>query len=147
MCQNWGTRSPWCLRYTGGKKPWPPLPAFRLCVLLKSPWSINLPSLPHLPAKLIAIWMEAGVHGRQRWILFGGYVALMSCVERIPWGRRRDKTGQENNPREKARELSLEREKECRMNWFEKKKRESWKPGDSRKFLLVNKKEDYFPSL
>lgn len=118
-------------------------------LLLKSPRPIFL--LAHPPwAMLRTPWMEAEVHGKRRWILFLDYVTLTSCVERIPWGRRRNKTGQENNSREKVRELSLEWHiypwgKECRMNWFGKRKWEHWKPKDSRKsFHLWTRKKTVF---
>ena len=64
-------------------------------------------------------------------------LALMSGVERIPRGTRRNKTGQENNPREKVRETGLERnicpgrKKECGVNWFRRKQEKSGNLGVS----------------
>ena len=76
-------------------------------------------------------------------------MTLVSCFERIPWGRRRNKTGQENNPRGKVRELSLEShiypQGEKSTEWTGlRKKEEVGNTGNSRKFPLVSKREDHF---
>lgn len=67
-------------------------------------------------------------------VLFLEYLALLSCGERIPWGTRRSKTGQENNPRKKVREVHLVEKThnalgktQCRVG-VQKVKRESWQP-------------------
>ena len=102
-----------------------PLPDLRLCVLLKSPWPFF--PLPPTPAKLVTVCNRGWSSWKTKVNMVLGYVTLVSCFERIPWGGRRNKTGQENNPRGKVRELSLESHiypqgKRVGKNWFEGKK-------------------------
>lgn len=120
--------NPMCFWNLPGKSPFSPASS-------SNAWK---PEFQHILE--LTIWIEDGVHEKQKRVLFLDYLALMSCVERIPWGTRRNKTEQENNLREKVREISLEwhtcpREKRVQKELIQEEKRESWQPSDSRRSL------------
>lgn len=91
--------------------------------------------------------MEDEVHNNKR--EYCSYLpGPLSGVERIPRGTRRNKTGQENNPRGKEREISLERhicprrKKRVWRELVQKEIREKWQSrGQWLEFPPMSKKD------